>query len=256
MDLAALIDSAVESTRPAADAKSIKLQVIADPDAGPVSGDPARLQQVLWNLLSNAVKYTPKHGRIYVKLEQINSHIEISVSDTGIGLDPSFIPRIFERFTQWESAPHRGRAGLGLGLSIVQHLIEMHGGTVKAESEGVGHGSTFTVALPRLPIRRREKVEEEREHPVSSTVFVSLDSAPELHGVRVLVVDDEPEARNLIREVLELCGATVKQASTAAEAYDVVGNGELDVLVSDIGMPGMDGYALIEKVRRLPAERQ
>ena len=255
VDLAALIDSAVESVRPAAEAKAIWLQVIADPNAGPVSGDPGRLQQVLWNMLSNAVKYTPKHGRVYVKLEQVNSHIEVSVSDTGIGIDPSFLPRIFERFTQWEPAPHRGRAGLGLGLSIVQHLVEMHGGTVKAESQGVGQGATFTVALPRLPILPNARKNEVREHPGSSSAFVSLDAAPDLKGLRVLVVDDEPDARNLIREVLGLCGAEVEQTGTAIEAHDLISFGEFNVLVSDIGMPEMDGYALIEKVRLLPAEK-
>ena len=252
VDLPGLIDSAVEAVRPAADAKDIRLHVITDPHAGPVSGDPGRLQQVMWNLLSNSVKYTPKHGRVYVKLEQVNSHVEVSVSDTGIGIDPSFLPRIFERFTQWEPAPHRGRAGLGLGLSIVQHLVEMHGGTVKAESEGVGQGSRFTVALPRLPVLPKTQSAQLREHPASSFAFISLDAAPDLQGLNILVVDDEPEARVLIQEVLELCGAKVEQCGNAAKAFELLSSSGFDVLVSDIGMPDQDGYALIERVRSLP----
>ncbi len=255
VDLASLIDSAVESVRPAAEAKEIRIQVITDPHAGPVSGDPGRLQQVMWNLLSNAVKYTPKRGRVYVKLEQVNSHVEVSVADTGIGIDPTFLPRIFERFTQWEPAPHKGRAGLGLGLSIVQHLVEMHGGTVKAESEGVGHGSTFTVALPRLPLRPQQNGGQLREHPGASSAFVSLDAAPNLTGLRVLVVDDEPEARILIQEVLELCGAKAEECGTAEEAYERLIAIKYDILVSDIGMPEEDGYSLIERVRSLPPEK-
>lgn len=255
VDLASLIDSAVESVRPAAEAKEIRIQVITDPHAGPVSGDPGRLQQVMWNLLSNAVKYTPKRGRVYVKLEQVNSHVEVSVADTGIGIDSTFLPRIFERFTQWEPAPNKGRAGLGLGLSIVQHLVEMHGGTVKAESEGVGHGSTFTVALPRLPLRPQRNTEQLREHPGASSAFVSLDAAPNLTGLRVLVVDDEPEARILIQEVLELCGAKAEECGTAEEAYERLLAIKYDILVSDIGMPEEDGYSLIERVRALPAEK-
>ena len=254
VELAGLIDSAVESVRPAAEAKEIRIQVITDPHAGPVSGDPGRLQQVMWNLLSNAVKYTPKRGRVYVKLEQVNSHVEVSVSDTGIGIDSTFLPRIFERFTQWEPAPHRGRAGLGLGLSIVQHLVEMHGGTVKAESEGIGHGSTFTVALPRLPLRPQRNAEQLREHPGASSAFVSLDAAPNLTGLRVLVVDDEPEARILIQEVLELCGAKAEECGSADEAFERLIAGKFDILVSDIGMPDEDGYSLIERVRSLPAD--
>ena len=252
--LSELIDSAVESVRPAAEAKNIRLQVIIDSHAGPVSGDPSRLQQVLWNLLSNAVKYTPKHGRVYVKLEQVNSHVEISVSDTGVGIDPTFLPRIFERFTQWEPAHHHGRAGLGLGLSIVQHIVEMHGGSVKAESDGIGHGSTFTVALPRLPVMPLATVTERREHPGAPSAFISLDAAPDLQGLRVLVVDDEPEARLLIQEVLELCGAKAEECGTASEAFERLTDRKFDILVSDIGMPEEDGYALIEKVRLLSAE--
>jgi CheY-like chemotaxis protein len=254
VELASLIDSAVESVRPAAEAKEIRIQVITDPHAGPVSGDPGRLQQVMWNLLSNAVKYTPKRGRVYVKLEQVNSHVEVSVADTGIGIDPTFLPRIFERFTQWEPAPNKGRAGLGLGLSIVQHLVEMHGGTVKAESKGVGHGSTFTVVLPRLPLRPQQNAER-RDHPGASSAFVSLDAAPDLMGLRVLIVDDEPEARILIQEVLELCGAKAEECGTAEEALERLTAGKFDILVSDIGMPEEDGYSLIERVRSLPAEK-
>ena len=255
VELPDLIYSAVESIRPGAEAKDIRLQVITDPHAGPISGDPARLQQVLWNLLSNAVKYTPKGGRIYVKLEQVNSHVELSVADTGIGIDPDFLPRVFERFAQEDMATTRGRAGLGLGLSIVRHLIEMHGGSVKAESGGPGNGSTFVVSLPRLPLVRSASTPvEKREHPSASAAFISIDAAPDLQGLRILVVDDEPEARHLVREVLELCGATAMTAGSVAEALEVLASSErLDILISDIGMPGEDGYSLMEKIRLLPS---
>ena len=251
---AGLVESAVESLRPAAEAKGVRLQMIIDPHAGPISGDPARLQQVLWNLLSNAVKYTPKGGRVYVKLEQVNSHIELSVADTGAGIDPAFLPHVFERFAQEGSASFSGRSGLGLGLSISRSLVEMHGGHVKAESQGRGKGATFTVSLPRLPVLPPdpEPAKEKREHPSTSASFISIEAAPDLDGLRVLVVDDEPDARDLVREVLELCGAEVRTCASAAEALEAMLEGDFDLLVSDIGMPETDGYQLIEKVRLLP----
>jgi CheY-like chemotaxis protein/two-component sensor histidine kinase len=253
VELAGLIESAVESLRPAAEAKSVRLQMIIDPHAGPISGDPARLQQVLWNLLSNAVKYTPKGGRVYIKLEQVNSHIELSVADTGVGIDPGFLPHVFERFAQ-EGSASNGRSGLGLGLSIVRSLVEMHGGHVKAESEGQGKGAIFTVSLPRMPLLRQPPApaKEKREHPSASTSFISIDAAPDLRGLKALVVDDEQDARDLVKEVLELCGAEVKTRGSAAEAFEALQAGGFDILISDIGMPDQDGYALMEKVRSLP----
>ncbi len=253
VELERLIHAAVETVRPAAEAKSIRLQVLIDPNAGPVSGDAGRLQQVFWNLLSNAVKFTPKSGRVQISIERVNSHVEISVTDTGNGIAPEFIPYVFDRFRQADQATTRTQGGLGLGLSIVRQIVEMHGGTVSVESDGEGKGSTFSVVLPRLAaIPRHRNIEEEREHPrVSKDDFVSIDCAPELDGLKVLVVDDEADARDLLQEVLEMCGSEVVTTSTAAEALETLRNGKFDVLVSDIGMPGEDGYSLIEKVRLL-----
>lgn len=249
-----IINAAAETVRPAAEAKGIDVQVLIDPDAGPVSGDAGRLQQVFWNLLSNAVKFTPKSGRVQIRLERVNSHVEVSVSDNGKGIAPEFIPYVFDRFRQANQATTRIEGGLGLGLSIVRQIVEMHGGTVSAESEGEGKGSHFTVRLPRLAaIPRHRETGDGREHPrVSEVDFVSIDCAPELDGLRVLVVDDEPDARDLLREVLEVCGSDVATASTAAEALEALTGGKFDVIVSDIGMPNEDGYTLIEKVRALP----
>ena len=253
VDLGRIILAALESVRPAAEAKGIRLQTLIDPDAGPVSGDAGRLQQVFWNLLNNAVKFTPKEGRVQVRLERVNSHVEISVTDTGIGIAREFVPYVFDRFRQADQAPTREQGGLGLGLSIVRQIVEMHGGTVSVESEGEGKGSTFSVLLPRLPaIPRHRDDAKEREHPkVSDDAFVSIDCAPELDGLRILVVDDEADARDLLREVLEMCGSEVETTSTVAEALDTFRRGHFDVVISDIGMPSEDGYALIEKVRSL-----
>lgn len=254
VNLDRLIHAAVEAVRPAAEAKGIQMQTLIDPDAGPVSGDAGRLQQVFWNLLSNSVKFTPKNGRVQVRLERVNSHLEISVADNGNGIQPEFIPHVFDRFRQADQATTRIQGGLGLGLSIVRQIVEMHGGTVSVASEGLGKGSTFTVLLPRLPaIPRHQQVAEERKHPkASDDDFVSIDCAPELDGLRVLVVDDEADARELLKEVLVICGSDVVTTGTAAEALEILRSGKFDVLVSDIGMPIEDGYTLIEKVRSLP----
>ncbi len=248
-----LIDAAIEAVRPAAEAKGIRLQSLVDPAAGLVSGDAGRLQQVFWNLLSNSVKFTPKNGRVQIRLERVNSHVEISVTDTGNGIAPEFIPYVFDRFRQADQATTRVQGGLGLGLSIVRQIVEMHGGTVSVESEGEGKGSTFTVMLPRLAaVPRHREIVDARKHPkASDDDFVAIDCAPELDGLRVLVVDDEADARDLLREVLEVCGSDVVTTSTAAEALETLRTGKFDVLVSDIGMPNEDGYTLIEKVRAL-----
>ncbi|HUR98580.1 MAG TPA: ATP-binding protein, partial [Pyrinomonadaceae bacterium] len=253
VELERLIQAAVETVRPAADAKGIRLQILIDPEAGPVSGDAGRLQQVFWNLLSNAVKFTPRHGNVQIRLERVESHVEISVTDTGNGIAIEFLPYVFDRFRQADQASTRTQGGLGLGLSIVRQIVEMHGGTVSVNSEGEGMGATFTVALPRLSaIPRHREAEQNREHSQLSDEFVSIDCAPELNGLRILVVDDEADARDLLREVLEMCGSEVVTMSTAAEALETLRKGNFDVLVSDIGMPNEDGYSLIEKVRSLP----
>jgi PAS domain S-box-containing protein len=253
VDLAAVIVAAIESMRPAADAKGIRVQQVLDPLAGPVSGDPARLQQVVWNLLSNAIKFTPKGGRVRVTLERVNSHVEISVSDTGEGIKPEFLPNVFERFRQAEASTTRRHGGLGLGLSIVKQLVELHGGSVQAKSPGEGQGSTFRVALPLTPLRMEED-ERHRQHPASGPSNVKL-AAPSLKGVKVLVVDDEPDARTLLKRLLEGCEAAVTVVPSVEEALRLIGANRFDVIVSDIGMPERDGYELIQTVRSMPADK-
>jgi CheY-like chemotaxis protein len=189
-------------------------------------------------------------------LERVDSHVEVIVSDTGRGIRPEFLPQVFDRFRQADQTTTRKEGGLGLGLSIARQLVEMHGGTVHVESEGEGRGASFTVKLPRLvTIQSPGKEQEKHVHPTISEDFVSIDCVPELTGLRILIVDDEADARELLRQVLEMCDAEVTTTSTAAEALDALGKDGYDVLVSDIGMPEADGYTLIGKVRALPAEK-
>ncbi|MDQ3754101.1 MAG: PAS domain S-box protein, partial [Acidobacteriota bacterium] len=253
VELVVVINAAIEAVRPAAEAKGIRLQPVLDPIASAVSGDPDRLQQIVWNLLSNAIKFTPKGGRVQVRLERINSHIEIVVSDTGQGINAEFLPYVFDRFRQADASTTRKHGGLGLGLAIVRQLVEMHGGTASVASDGEGRGATFTVKLPLL-IMRHEPGDEERRHP-QVVEGIKIECPPELDGVRVLVVDDEPDARQLLTVVLERCGAKILTASSATEALRLLAEVRPDVLLSDIGMPGEDGYSLIRKVRALPAEQ-
>ncbi len=224
-----------------------------DPLAGPVSGDPARLQQVVWNLLTNAVKFTPKGGRVQVLLERVNSHIEISVSDTGIGIRPEFLPHVFERFRQADSSTTRRHGGLGLGLAIVKQLVELHGGTVRAKSPGEGQGSTFVVSLPITVVH--EAPPDEGPTEGAWAWRISIAPTKPLSGIKVLVVDDETDARQLVRRVLAECGAEVAVADSADEALPLVESFRPDILVSDVGMPDRDGYDLIRQVRsRLAAK--
>ncbi|MBV9468453.1 MAG: PAS domain S-box protein [Abitibacteriaceae bacterium] len=256
-DLSAVVEAAVESVLPAAQAKDIRLQRVLDSGTNLVSGDPNRLQQVVWNLLSNAIKFTPKGGRVQVRLERVNSHIEIIVTDSGQGISPQVLPYVFDRFRQADSAMTRQHGGLGLGLAIVRHLVELHGGTVEAESAGEGQGATFTVRLPLIAVRSAEVSSErgeEREHPTGGQ-GVPFDCAPELEGLHVLVVDDEEEGRTIVTLVLEKCGAKVTAVNNAADALRILQEQRPDVLISDLGMPGEDGYSLIKKVRALPAEQ-
>ena len=215
-----------------------------------MAGDPARLQQVVWNLLSNAIKFTPKGGRVDIRLQRAESHAELTVSDTGEGISADFLPYVFERFRQADSTTTRAHAGLGLGLGIVRHLVELHGGTVRAESAGLGHGATFIVCLP-LPAVRGVYA---RPEPAAAAE-VSLDELPALDGVRVLVVDDEPDARTALVLILQQRQASVTAVGSAAEAIDVFERDPPDVLLSDIAMPGDDGLSLIRRVRSLPRER-
>jgi PAS domain S-box-containing protein len=256
-DLAAVIDAAVEAIRPAAEAKQIQVRRVLDPFAGPVTGDPVRLQQVVWNLLSNAVKFTSRGGKVEVRLERVNSHIEILVADNGAGISPDFLPYVFDRFRQLDASTTRRHGGLGLGLAIVRHLVELHGGTVRVKSPGDGQGSTFIVALP-LSIAHLTPAEGQRIHPVAEVDDgdpCSEDSNLDLRGIRILVVDDEPDARETLRQILEHCNGEVETADSAAEAIRKLEAWRPDVLLSDIGMPGEDGYELIRRVRELPPER-
>jgi CheY-like chemotaxis protein len=246
VDLVGVIESAVEVVRPAADAKQVRLQVVLDTKTPPVSGDPQRLQQVVWNLLSNAIKFTPKGGSATVALERVNSHVEIAVSDTGQGMDREFLPHVFDRFQQADTSSTRLHMGLGLGLAIVRHIVEAHGGTVHAESPGPGQGSVFTVKLP-LVLIQRSAGEALRRHP--TRMPLTADDFPMLNGLRVLVVDDEADSNEVLRTLFGSCGADVRVADSVVRALEVMDRWNPEVLISDVGMPGEDGYSLIEKVR-------
>jgi CheY-like chemotaxis protein/anti-sigma regulatory factor (Ser/Thr protein kinase) len=248
------VEAAVETVQPAADAKRIRLEKFLDPAAGPLSGDPGRLQQVVWNLLSNAIKFTPRDGKVQILLQRVNSHIEITVADTGIGIEPEFIPHLFERFRQSDASTTRRHGGLGLGLSIVKSLVELHGGTVWINSPGEGRGTTVTVHLPLMAVHRSAN-EGERVHPTTRDDNVPNFVAAELAGLKVLVVDDQSDARDLIKRVLEDCAAEVVTAATAEEALVLLETYRPDVLVSDIGMPDADGFELLRRIRALGAER-
>ena len=254
LELADVIAAAVDTVRPAAEAKGIRVQPILDPRVGPISGDPNRLQQVLWNLLSNAVKFTPKAGRVQILVERIESSVKVSVIDTGEGIGPEFLPHVFERFRQADGSTTRRHGGLGLGLAIVKQLVELHGGTIRAQSPGAGKGSTFIVTLPLTEVHP-DPIEPPRSDPRRPSgrhvAAMSMKVCEELTGVRVLLVDDEPDARAVLRRLLEDCRAVVSAASGAAEALVLLRTERPDVIVSDIGMPGADGYELIRQVRSL-----
>jgi PAS domain S-box-containing protein len=254
VELPPIIEAALDAARPAAEAKGVRLQAMIDPQAGPISGDADRLQQIIWNLLTNAVKFTPKGGRVQVKLARVNSHVEITVSDTGAGISRDFLPYVFDRFRQADAATTRVHGGLGLGLSIVRQLTELHGGTARVESAGEGQGATFIISLPFIAVLS-DQAESEYIHPTANDISMAFDCPPSLDGLRVLVVDDEQDTRDLLRAVLERCGSEVTTAASAAEALDTIEALRPDVLVSDLGMPGEDGYSLIAKIRALPLER-
>jgi len=246
MLLAPAIQAALDAVRPAAEAKGVALDWHVDSD-GPVLGDADRLQQVAWNLLSNAIKFTPEGGRVSVRLGAEGSTVLLAVRDSGIGIDPAFLPHVFDRFTQHDSSTTRSHGGMGLGLAIVRHLVELHGGSVTAESEGEGQGATFTV---RLPLRTAENGEE---RAAASGDECELVAGAELAGVRALVVDDERDSRDLVASVLAQSGASVFVAASAREALDVLGRQHVDVVLADIAMPDADGYWLIEHIRSHPS---
>ncbi len=248
------IEAAIEAVKPAAEARGVRLQKIMDTSSVSVPGDPIRLQQVVWNLLSNAIKFSDRGGRVQVRLERVNSHVEIIVSDTGQGIAPEFLPHVFDRFRQADQRTTRQHGGMGLGLAIVKTLVELHGGAVHAASPGPGQGATFTVKLPVVPVYQMD-ANGGRVHPSARNLLPNAELGDRLDGLVMLVVDDEPDTRDLLKVGLENCGARVIVAASASEAFDSLQTQIPDVLISDIGMPGEDGYDLIRKLRALPSDR-
>ncbi|MEP7336989.1 MAG: ATP-binding protein [Acidobacteriota bacterium] len=247
------IKMAVESLLPAATAKGILLQTKFDSSAGPVLADLKRLQQVVWNLLVNAIKFTPEGGSVEVSLEQVEGHIQIIISDTGIGIDPDLLPFVFDRFRQGDSSTTRKFSGLGLGLAIVRYMVEMHGGTVKVESAGKNKGSKFSIGLPMLAERASADMSAGRSGciPVDMNDNLSQQGyGTELADVRVLVVDDDPFSRQLLVTILSHCRAEVRTATNGTEALALLQHWRPDVIVSDIEMPEMDGIELIQSLRK------
>ncbi len=242
-----VVRGAVDSAEPIAQTKGVRLESMLDPRAGTVPGDPGRLQQIIWNLLTNAIKFTPKDGKVQVLLQRINSHVEVSVSDTGIGIPASFLPYVFDRFSQNDSSTTRTQGGLGLGLAISKQLVELHGGSIHANSLGEGKGATFTVHLP-LAILETDAASANRVHPTHPTPE-GQSVLPKLVGVHVLVVDDEEDARDLIQRMLQEQGAIVSAVASGAEALRIMETSSPDVLVSDVGMPDLDGYQLMRRIR-------
>jgi CheY-like chemotaxis protein len=247
LDITSVTRAAINVVRPAADAKGISLDYWAEPGLGAISADSARLHQIIWNLLSNAVKFTPNGGKICIRVEQDGADARVTVKDTGQGIEPEFLPRVFDRFLQADSSTTRSFGGLGLGLAIVRHLVELHGGTVSAQSEGLNKGATFSATFPLLA---------ERAEP-----FTMPHSEPHgmenhsLDGLRVLLVDDEAEAREILSTVMTRTGAEVTACHSASEALATLLEWKPDVILSDIAMPDEDGYSFIGKVRSLPREK-
>ncbi|HUQ08808.1 MAG TPA: PAS domain S-box protein [Steroidobacteraceae bacterium] len=247
IDLSEVISAAIDAVKLSIEAKKLRLRVTLDPAAGRLRGDPNRLQQVFWNLLTNAVKFTPSGGYINVIMERVNSHVEVSVEDSGIGIQPEFLAFVFDRFRQADASTTRRHGGLGLGLSIVKNLVELHGGQVRVKSGGEGQGSTFVVAMPISVIHSSDP--EHTDRPTFSDVDVGSIELPNLKGVRALVVDDQADARALMCRLIEEQGGNCALAESGAEALRILGEQDIDILVSDIGMPDFDGYDLIRKIR-------
>jgi PAS domain S-box-containing protein len=260
VNVADVIAAAVETVTPSADAKVIRVHRVIDPDAGPVTADPGRLQQVFWNLLSNAIKFTPKGGRVQVVCARVNSHVEVTVSDTGAGIKPDFLPFVFERFRQGDASAARRYGGLGLGLAIVKSLVELHGGTITAHSPGEGHGATFVLTLPLAALHAGadgDGAGDATRHaqPGAADGMPLGGFRADLRGVTVLVVDDEPDARDLVRRLLAGCDADVLTAASPAEALPLVSARRPHVVISDIGMPDVDGYEFLRLLRGLGPEQ-
>jgi len=258
IDVLPVVNAAVNSLRPSASAKEIRIKTISDDGLLPVVADPTRLQQIVWNLLSNAIKFTPKGGRVAVTLRKGPAHLEISISDNGEGISPDFLPHVFERFSQADGSKTRRHRGLGLGLAIVRHLVELQGGTVSASSEGTHKGATFSV---RFPAYERYEVDGGPGHPVLTSKRESIDlflsaQRPELNGIRVLVVDDDVASREMLSAALLQCHANVVTVASTSEALTEIDRRRPDLLVSDIGMPDQDGYELIRQVRLVESKSE
>jgi CheY-like chemotaxis protein/two-component sensor histidine kinase len=247
VDLRDVIENGIEAVRHAAEAKGVRLQPVLQEPGLLVNGDAGRLEQVVWNLLENAVKFTPKDGRVQIHLQRVRSHVEIVVSDTGQGIGADVLPYVFDRLRQGEGGSARSHGGLGIGLALVRHFVELHGGSVYAESPGEGKGATFVVKLPLM-------VAEMLERPIAARDGGMLDG-PSLAGARIVVIDDDPTTVELITEVLIQVGADVIECRTTDEALDAIARRRPDALVSDIEMPGQDGYSLIRKLRALSPEQ-
>ena len=252
IELDAVIKSAIESVSPMAAAKEIRVATELDPRANFITGDPARLQQVFWNLLTNALKFTPKGGAVRLELERADSNVRLRISDTGLGIAPNFLPHVFDRFRQADSSSTRRHGGLGLGLALVKNLVELHGGTVRAESAGENQGAAFTVTLPIAPMDEKLPVETPAPAPLRNKRW-PMEMA-DFTGLRILAVDDELDARELVAHILSECGAAVATAGSCAEALELTRKVRPHLLITDIGMPDEDGYAVLEKIRRLSAE--
>jgi PAS domain S-box-containing protein len=251
VNLRDVVEAAIDGVRPLVDAKRLRLRATLDAKIGAVRGDAGRLQQVMWNLLTNAAKFTPPDGRINVVLERVNSHVEISVEDSGIGIKPEFLAFVFDRFRQADASTTRRHGGLGLGLAIVKHLVELHGGSVRVKSPGEGQGASFIVALPVSSVRTGESGRHER--PSFDEVDLFSLELPGLEGTVALVVDDEADARVLVGRLMEERQGQAVLAGSADEAFDILGRQHIDILISDVGMPGVDGYELIRRIRAADA---
>ncbi|MDZ8187408.1 MAG: ATP-binding protein [Nostoc sp. ChiSLP02] len=251
VNLVSTIEAALETVQLAAEAKSIQINLHFGKGIVQIKGDSSRIQQIVWNLLSNAIKFTPVGGQIEVYLEEINSQVQLQVSDNGKGISPEFLPHVFEYFRQADSGTNRSHGGLGLGLAIVRQLVELHGGTVLAQSKGEGHGATFTVSLP--PLQQSLESQSENSNGLQNPYPLSV-LYGSLQGIRLLIVDDDADTREFLAFLLEQQGASVTVAASAKEALAAIMESKPDLLLSDLGMPEVDGYTLIRKIRAMPAD--
>jgi signal transduction histidine kinase/CheY-like chemotaxis protein len=250
-DVPGILRDAVATVMPAADARGVRVETLIEPLTAPVSGDADRLQEIVWNLLSNGIKFTPRGGKVQLRLSRVNSHVEVTVSDTGRGISPDFLPFVFERFRQADATFTREHGRLGLGLAIAKQLAELPGGTITASSAGPDQGATFTVRLPLMIVHQPLSAGHQREHPQIDRRPPELGTIPRLDGIHVLAVDDEPDSLDLLRTVLEGAGATVSTARSGPEALDAIDQEVPNVPIADVGMPRMDGLQLIRAVRQM-----